>query len=88
VSACRHPPRQWHFGELMPCADPLCSDTSPGDGLVMCSIEDPRRPPTRFYFGRSFWADGFTGENRWYWVTRPEPTHIVGRRGKRARKKT
>jgi hypothetical protein len=28
---CTHPPRQWHGEMLMPCANPLCVDTSPGD---------------------------------------------------------
>jgi hypothetical protein len=90
VSACRHPPRQWHFGELMPCADPLCSDTCPGVGLVMLVDGGMRSSSARFeafYYDRRCWVDAATGYKHWFWTRKPAPRRIVGRRRKRPRKK-
>jgi hypothetical protein len=81
VSACRHPPRQWHFGELMPCADPLCSDTTPGSGLVMLFDDCLLRRQVDYV--RKFWVDPATGYRHWFWVSKPGLKRVVSRRRKR-----
>jgi len=74
----------------MPCADPLCSDTSFGVGLVMLVDGGMRTSRARFeafYYDRRCWVDAATGYKRWFWTRNPEPTRIVDRRRKRARKR-
>lgn len=64
--ACTHPPRQWHYGELLPCADPTCRDTSPGNGLVILSADY-----VQFKFNRSWWDD--LNGRRWQWNLTADP---------------
>lgn len=62
---CTNPPRQWHMGSLMPCAEPTCRDSVPGECMV---ISDGRG---RFTYARLRWPRPGGVATQWVLVDGP-----------------